>query len=83
MLGKGMTTHPSVPPSLLADVFESLIAAIYLDGGDRRAREFIERYIEPEIELAADRRAGGQLQIAAAATGPARERLDAHLPIAR
>src|SRR5277367_6186209 len=34
VLGKGMTTHPSVPPSLLADVFESLIAAIYLDGGD-------------------------------------------------
>ena len=26
ILGKGMTTSPSVPPSLLADVFESLIA---------------------------------------------------------
>ena len=33
ILGKGMTTHPAVPPSVLADVFESLIAAIYLDGG--------------------------------------------------
>src|SRR5471030_767875 len=29
VLGKGMTTHPNVPPSLLADVFESLVAAIY------------------------------------------------------
>src|SRR5208337_1786359 len=29
ILGKGMTTHPSVPPSLLADVFESLVAALY------------------------------------------------------
>src|SRR3981189_3362344 len=34
ILGKGMTTSPTVPPSLLADVFESLVAAIYLDGGD-------------------------------------------------
>ena len=41
ILGKGMTTHPSVPSSLLADVFESLLAAIYLDGGDAAARQFI------------------------------------------
>src|SRR5438477_9150853 len=53
ILGKGMTTHPNVPPSLLADVFESLIAAIYLDGGDPASREFIQRYLGPEIELAA------------------------------
>ena len=33
-----MTTHPKVPPSLLADVFESLIAAIHLDGGHEAAR---------------------------------------------
>jgi ribonuclease-3 len=59
VLGKGMTTHPSVPPSLLADVFESLIAAIYLDGGDPAAREFIARYMEPEIELAATGELGG------------------------
>jgi ribonuclease-3 len=59
VLGKGMTTHPSVPPSLLADVFESLAAAIYLDGGDSAAREFIQRYMEPEIELAAAGELGG------------------------
>jgi ribonuclease III len=53
ILGKGMTTHPSVPSSLLADVFESLVAAIYLDGGDAFARQFISDAIEPEIELAA------------------------------
>ncbi len=53
ILGKGMTTDPTVPMSVLADVFESLIAAIYLDGGDPAARQFIERYIGPEIELAA------------------------------
>jgi ribonuclease-3 len=59
VLGKGMTTHPSVPPSLLADVFESLIAGIYLDGGDTASREFITRYMGPEIELAATGELGG------------------------
>jgi ribonuclease III len=59
ILGKGMTTHPNVPPSLLADVFESLAAAIYLDGGDAAAREFISRFMGPEIELAAAGELGG------------------------
>src|SRR2546421_8649860 len=52
-LGKGMTTTPTVPPSVLADVFESLIAAVYLDGGHNAARQFIHTYIGPEVELAA------------------------------
>jgi len=55
ILGKGMTTHPTVPPSLLADVFESLVAAIYLDGGADASCEFITRHMQPEI----DRAAGG------------------------
>jgi ribonuclease-3 len=59
ILGKGMTTHPDVPPSLLADVFESLVAAIYLDGGMAAARQFIEEYIGPEVELAAGGELGG------------------------
>jgi len=59
ILGKGMTTHPTVPPSVLADVFESLIAAIYLDGGDPAARQFIHAYIAPELELAAAGEVGG------------------------
>ncbi|MGA2068794.1 MAG: ribonuclease III [Thermoguttaceae bacterium] len=53
ILGKGMTTHPSIPSSVLADVFESVVAGIYLDGGSQAAREFLERHILPEIELAA------------------------------
>jgi ribonuclease-3 len=68
VVGKGMTTSPTVPPSLLADVFESLVAAIYLDGSDASdagrpneggARAFIERFIGPEIELAAAGELGG------------------------
>ena len=43
ILGKGMTTSPKVPRSVLSDVFEALIAAIYLDGGLEAARGFILR----------------------------------------
>lgn len=59
IVGKGMASQASVPPSLLADVFESLIAAIYLDGGDAAVRVFIREYIGPEIELAASGELGG------------------------
>lgn len=54
-MGKGMHSHHAVPASLLADVFESLVAAIYLDGGLEAAREFILRHMQPEI----DREAAG------------------------
>jgi ribonuclease III len=54
ILGKGMTTSPSVPASLLADVFESLLAAIYLDGGDAAVRPFVHGTMGPEIVLAAE-----------------------------
>jgi ribonuclease III len=58
ILGKGMTTHPTVPSSLLADVFESLVAAIYLDGGMEAAKVFILKHIAPEIDLAAGGESG-------------------------
>src|SRR5690606_1622214 len=53
ILGKGMTTSPDVPMSVLAAVLEALVAAIFLDGGREPAQEFIERVMGPEIELAA------------------------------
>ena len=59
IMGKGMSQHHEVPPSLLADVFESLVAAIYLDGGIDASRQFILEYIAPEIELAATGELGG------------------------
>src|SRR5713101_7892469 len=49
-LGKGMHLHAVIPASLLADVFESLVAAIYLDGGLEAARTFILRSLSPEID---------------------------------
>lgn len=49
LVGKGMTTSPQVPASLYADVFESLVAAIYLDGGIEASRDFIQTHIVDEI----------------------------------
>jgi ribonuclease-3 len=61
-LGKGMHMHAVVPANLLADVFESLLAAIYLDGGIETAREFILRYVLPEIEKEAAGAQGGNFK---------------------
>lgn len=52
-LGKGMTARPDLPPSVMAAVFEAVIAAIYLDGGMEPARTFILRQLKPVIDEAA------------------------------
>ncbi len=46
-LGKGMT---SIPDSLVANVMESVIGAIFLDGGYEEARLFVEEHFLPEID---------------------------------
>src|SRR5205823_3849812 len=53
-LGKGMSSSFKLPTSLLAGVFESLVAAIYLDGGMTAVRVFIERTVTEEIDGAVD-----------------------------
>ena len=53
LLGKGLSSHDQIPPSIMAAVFESLVAGIYLDGGINAVRSLIGRLIEPEIELCA------------------------------
>jgi len=46
MLGKGeVYTGGRERPSILADAFEALIAAIYLDGGIKAAKKFVLRYV--------------------------------------
>ncbi len=57
VIGKGMGSHDQTPHSVLADVFESLIGAIYLDGGIEAAKRFVVRHIDPEI-TAAESQAG-------------------------
>lgn len=52
-LGKGMEARRSIPSSVAAAVFESVVAAIYLDGGMAPARRFILQHLIPFIEEAA------------------------------
>lgn len=37
-------------PSILADAFEAVIAAIYMDGGLSAATDFVMYYVKPEID---------------------------------
>ena len=53
-LGKGMSYQATMPANLLADVYESLIGAIYLDGGLDPVKAFILKHINPEIEEVAE-----------------------------
>jgi ribonuclease III len=57
-MGKGMGSHEQTPPSVLADLFESLIGAVFLDGGMEAARSFIMTHIEPEIDAAVEGQGG-------------------------
>jgi ribonuclease-3 len=61
-MGRGMHVHGVVPPSVLADVYESLVAAIYLDGGLEVARPFILEHMGPEIEEVAEGASGGNFK---------------------
>ena len=45
-----MRSSGTIPKSLLSDAIESLIAAMYLDGGSEVAFRFVERHFFPEIE---------------------------------
>ena len=50
MLGRGeMITGGRERPSIQADAFEAVIAAIYLDGGMDAARKFVLKYIDEAI----------------------------------
>lgn len=48
--GKGMRGGPDGPANLLADAFESLVGAVYLDGGMDAVKPLVVDLILPEIE---------------------------------
>ena len=50
ILGRGEdATGGRAKPSLLADAFESVLAAVYVDGGLRAARAFVRRHLKGEL----------------------------------
>jgi ribonuclease-3 len=57
-----MAADPRVPRSVLAAAFESLVAAIYLDGGMAEAERFILEHVGPEIEAAVSCEFGGNFK---------------------
>lgn len=57
-LGKGMNRYEEIPTNMLADLFEALVAAVFLDGGWDAAKQFVLTFIEPEIEAVAQSAVG-------------------------
>lgn len=50
-VGKGLMATRSFPKSLIANVFEAIIAAIYLDSNFKTAYDFTLRYLKNEIDI--------------------------------
>ncbi len=59
IVGKGVGTAGQVPRSLLANAFESLVGAMYIDGGIEAVRGFLMPWVESQVEEAV----GGRLEI--------------------
>jgi ribonuclease-3 len=49
-VGKGMRAQERLPASLAAAVLESIVAAVYLDGGMEAVRGFLEPLVDPLIQ---------------------------------
>jgi ribonuclease-3 len=50
IIGKGISSRDQMPSSLAAAVYESIVAAIYLDGGFDVVKEYVLRTMNPKIE---------------------------------
>jgi ribonuclease-3 len=50
IIGKGISSREMMPSSLAAAVYESIVAAIYLDGGFETVKEYVLRTMTPKIE---------------------------------
>ncbi len=55
-VGKGVTRKKKLPVSLLANVFEAVVAAIYKDGGLESARRFVLRNLYHQVLAVAENR---------------------------
>lgn len=51
IVGRGLNDRNFLPKSLLANVFEAVIAAIYLDGGLESAYNFTVKHLKKEVDI--------------------------------
>src|SRR5205814_4769900 len=51
IIGKGISAREQMPSSLAAAVYESIVAAIYLDGGFDVAKEYVLRTMTKWIDV--------------------------------
>ena len=54
VVGKGVGANGKVPKSLLANAFESILAAIYLDGGWETVKSFLDPLIRTQLDQAVE-----------------------------
>jgi ribonuclease-3 len=50
IIGKGISSRSSMPSSLAAAVYESIVAAIYLDGGFDVVKQYVVRTMSSKVE---------------------------------
>ena len=50
IIGKGISSRNSMPSSLAAAVYESIVAAVYLDGGFEVVKDYVLRTMTPKLE---------------------------------
>jgi len=51
IIGKGISSREAMPSSLAAAVYESIVAAIYLDGGFDVVKDYVLRTMTPKMDL--------------------------------
>ncbi len=62
IVGRGVTRNRSFPRSLVSDVFESVVAAIYLDGGMDVIRPRLRKWLAGEVFMAIESQGGGNFK---------------------
>ncbi len=50
IIGKGISSRSAMPSSLAAAVYESIVAAVYLDGGFDVVKDYVIRTMSPKVE---------------------------------
>jgi len=64
IVGRGVTRNRSFPRSLVSDVFEAIVAALYLDGGFGVVRDRLRHWLIDEVHQAVESQGSGNYKSA-------------------